>query len=172
MSLQSFLQSSSRSDKDTPSAWEQEIMLKIWAFKPKKSDLLPGAEAGWVTAPEVGLNPPVRSVWWELETSRWSQVAVRLSKKGEEWILNIPCRNRWMSRGFCISLQIHVEPLSPSAPGNVFHGKFGIRFEICRKLYPLVNHVSNEIFQAPDAAARRPAKPDPLAATPQLPLSA
>lgn len=82
------------------------------------------------------------------------------------------CRNRWMSRGFCISLQIRVEPLSPSAPGNVFHGKFGIRFEICRKLYPLVNHVSNEIFQAPDAAARRPAKPEPLAATPQLPLSA
>ena len=28
------------------------------------------------------------------------------------------------------------------------------------------------VFQAPDAAARRPAKPDPLAATPQLPLSA
>ena len=82
------------------------------------------------------------------------------------------CRNRRMSRCFCISLQIHVEPLSPSAPGNVFHDKFGIRFEICRKLYPLVSHVSNEIFQAPDAAARRPAKPDPLAATPQLPLSA
>ena len=79
------------------------------------------------------------------------------------------CRNRRMSRGFCISLQIHVEPRSPSAPGN---GRFGIRFEICRKLYPLVNHVSNEIFQAPDAAAWRPAKPERPAATPQFPLSA
>lgn len=82
------------------------------------------------------------------------------------------CRNRRMSRGFCISLQICAEPLSPSAPGDVFHGKFGIRFEICRKLYPLVNHVSNEIFQAPDTAAWRPAAMERLAATPQLPLSA
>ena len=90
MNLESFLQSLSKSDKDTPSAWEQEIMLTIWAFKLRKSDLLPGAEAGWVTAPEVDLNPPVRSDWWELETSRWSQVAVRLSKKGEEWIRNNP----------------------------------------------------------------------------------
>lgn len=90
MSLQSFFQSSSKSDKDTPSAWEQEIMLKIWAFKLRKSDLLPGAEAGWVTTPEVGLNPPVCSDWWELETRKWSQSAVRLSKKGEDWIQNIP----------------------------------------------------------------------------------
>ena len=90
MNLESFLQTLSQSDKDAPSAWEQEIMLKIWSFKLKKSDLLPGAEAGWVTAPEVGLNPPVRSDWWVLESRRWSQVAVRLSKKGEEWTRNIP----------------------------------------------------------------------------------
>lgn len=85
MSLESFLKSFSEPKTEEPSIWEQSVMKKILSFENKKSNLLPGAETGWVTAPEVGLNTPVRSDWWELETKRWSQPAVRLSMKGKEW---------------------------------------------------------------------------------------